>query len=233
MYANVDAASRRKDNEALTWAAECASIEIISDEQLMLDDDVTSASCKYMKFARLNKKWGIQLVKVALSHATNAPLLGTSILQRSEAAIKQGRTLGGREIQRVVIRYYKPHDMTVEFYRYTDVQVLTVQNGDREAFQLQWNKWLAGLKEKPADEFLEPWYYNAVKGHKGIAHDISVYERCPEGSGGDRSYTFLRLAVYRYCERKRQQRCTDELTKALGAGGKIAAPAPKGPKTHE
>ena len=93
----------------------------------------------------------MQLLKVAQSGAANAPVLGSRILQAAEAALKEHRTLGGREILRMVFRHYKPHDTTVEYYRLVDVQKLRVQNGDLENFQIAWNKWLAGLAVMPDD----------------------------------------------------------------------------------
>ena len=84
----------------------------------------------------LNKRLGTQLQKVAQSNSSNVPLLGTRILQNAEAALKEGRTLGGRAILRTVMRYYKPHDQSVEYYRITDVSGLKVMDGNLEAFQI-------------------------------------------------------------------------------------------------
>ncbi len=114
------------------------------------------------------------------------------------------------------MRYYKPHDMAVEYYRVTDVQELKVVDGNLEAFHIQWYKWLAGLKTEPPSEWLEPWYYEAVRNHKGIAVDVATYDRLPEGSGGDRSYEFLVHAVDAYVERQRKKNMTDALTKGSG-----------------
>ncbi len=46
--------------------------------------------------------------------------------------------------------------MTVVYYRVTDVQKLTVVEGNLEAFQIQWYKWIAGLATMPTSDFLEP-----------------------------------------------------------------------------
>ncbi len=85
------------------------------------DADLVAADGPGSKFVRLAKRFGMQLLKVAQSGATNAPVLGSRILQAAEAALKEHRTLGGREILRMVFRHYKPHDTTVEYYRLIDV----------------------------------------------------------------------------------------------------------------
>ena len=79
-------------------------------------------------------------------------------------------------------------------------------HGNLEAFQIQWNKWLAGLRTMPSSDWLEPWYYDAVRTHKGIAVDIASCERLPELSGGVRSYEFLVRAIDSYVERQRKRR---------------------------
>ena len=131
-----------------------------------------------------------------------AVIVGVELQQRTE---KGSVLLGGRAILRTVMRHYKPHDQSVEYYRITDVSGLKVVDGNLEAFQIQWNKWLAGLATMPSDDFLEPWYYDVIKSHKGIAVDIATYERLPERSGGDRSYAFLVRAVDGYVERQRKK----------------------------
>jgi len=219
----VDTASKRKDNKALKWILECEQWDTVTDEQL----DLFDRDASHRRFALLNKRLSTQLLKVAQSNSSNVPLLGTRILQSAEAALKEGRTLGGRVILRTVFRYYKPHDMAVEYYRVTDITGLKVVDGNLEAFQIQWNKWLSGLKAPLASTWLEPWYYAAVMSHKGIAIDIATYERLPESSGGDRSYEFLVAAVNAYVERQRKKRMTEALTKGLGA----AKPAAVGKKT--
>ena len=94
--------------------------------------------------------------------------------KNAEAALKEGRTLGGHMILRTVMRYYKPHDQSVEYYRITNMSGLQVVDGNLEAFQMQWNKWLAGLKEMPPDTFLP---------EKGLASGEVENGRWP-GMGG-------------------------------------------------
>ena len=218
----MDSASKRKDNKALKWIQKCEDFTI-EDDALVLEDAEIRSRYK----ALLSKRISVKLQQIAQTQSQNVPLLGARILQRTEAALKEGRTPGGRELLRMVMRYYTPHAQMVEYYRLTDVQQLKVVDNNLEAFQVAWYKWLAGLKEMPLSSFLEPWYYEAVRYHKGISFDISTYERLPEHSGGDRSYEALVAAVDRYVERLRQKKMTDAITKGLGAkpGAAPAAPA--------
>ena len=62
------------------------------------------------------------------------------------------------------------------------------------------------MKKVPDDDILEHLFYEAVKGWRGIAEDIAHYERLDEGSGGDRSYQYLRNAVERFIRREKQKK---------------------------
>ena len=79
-----------------------------------------------------------------------------------------------------------------------DLQEVRMVNFQLETF---WNTWvhiLTGMKRKPCEEDKEILFYKQIKDHKGLAEDISHYNRLEEGSGGDRSYAFLDESVARF-----------------------------------
>ena len=81
-----------------------------------------------------------------------------------------------------------------------------------------------GMKSPPPEEVLEHFYYEAVKSHRGIAEDIAHYERLDEGSGGDRSYSYLVSAVDRYIRRFRHGQVRKELSGTLSDLRSLASP---------
>ena len=63
--------------------------------------------------ALLNKRISVKIQQIAQTQSQNVPLLGSRILHRTEAALKEKRTPGGRELLRMVMRYYTPHAQMV------------------------------------------------------------------------------------------------------------------------
>ena len=113
----MGSASKRKDNKALKWIQKCEDFTIEDDDLVLEDAEIRS---RYK--ALLSKRISVKLQQIAQTQSQNVPLLGARILQRTEAALKEGRTPGGRELLRMVMRYYTPHAQMVEYYRLTDIQ---------------------------------------------------------------------------------------------------------------
>ena len=83
---------------------------------------------------------------------------------------------------------------------------------------------MCGVRSSPPEEVLEHFYYEAVKSHRGIAEDIAHYERLDEGSGGDRSYSYLVSVVDRYIRRFRHGQVRKELSGTLSDLRPLASP---------
>ena len=206
VYQNINSASGRNDDEALTWAMQAELLTTVPDEQL---ED--SGRQYYLLDVRLSAA----IQKVATGE------LGRLISLAAERAIKSGRSIKGRELLRMIIQYYKTNARAETVYNINDLQAVTM-HGDGykslENFQNWWQAVIQSIDDMPTDTILEHVYYKKIKHSKCIAEDLAHYNRLEEGSGGDRCYQFLRGAVDRYLKRERQEKNRDELTKSVQRG---------------
>ena len=134
----------------------------------------------------------------------------------------------GRELLRLIIKYYQTNRTADAVYNLTDLQKVRIVRGNIEGFQSTWTMVLSGMRKQPDEDILELLYYERVESFQGIAEDIAHYNRLHEGSGGDRSYFFLFNAVQRHLQRTRQRTVREAISLSLGDAGKPAAPGAKG-----
>jgi len=177
------------------------------------------------RFLTLSKKLAAALQKIATGE------LGRKISQIAEDYLKRGRSVPGLVLLRVIQMDYSTNRQAEVVFNLNDLQKVQIKSGNLEGFTNSWDMVLKGMRKVPEEDILEFLFYEAVKGWRGIAEDVSHYERLEEGSGGERSYQFLRNAVDRYIRREKQKKVREDIGKAIG-GGKIekVAPAPKGGK---
>ena len=139
------------------------------------------------------------------------------------------QSVPGLVLLRLIMNYYATSKHSEVVYSIRDLSSVQIKSGNVEGFQTSWDMILKGMKRSPDKETQEFLYYEAVKDFKGIAEDISHYERLEEGSGGDRSYEFLHESINRHIRIQRQQRMRKDITKALG-NLSTTAPAAAGPR---
>jgi len=200
-YQNVNTASGRPDDQALCWAREA------EDESLPPEYFHTVPK----KFATLSRKIAAVLQKVAEGN------LGRNITQTAEDWIKQGKSVPGLVLLRIILQYYATGRQSDAVFNLNDLQKVQIKGGNLEGFQISWDMVLKGMRKPPEEDTLEFLYFEAVKDWRGLSEDIAHYRRLPEGSGGDRSYKFLYDSVGRCLQVARQQKIRDELTRALGS----------------
>ena len=78
-----------------------------------------------------------------------------------------------------------------------------------------WSMVLQGMREEPSETQLEYLFYGAIREHRDVKEDIGHYDRLEEGSGGDRSYTFLYDCVSRAVRIQRLRKNRQDQSRAL------------------
>ena len=111
VFQNINAASGRPDDEALKWALECEDLDGVPDDDL---------ACTSMKFGLLDRRLSARLQQIASGE------LGRQITQKAEDALKTGRAVRGRELLRLIIRYYQTNRTADAVYNLTDLQRVRV-----------------------------------------------------------------------------------------------------------
>ena len=91
LFQNVNAASGRMDDKALEWVMKTENLAI---------PDADMATCK-RKFAILDRRLSAALQRIAHGE------LGRQITQAAEDALREGRAVRGRELLRLIIRYFQ------------------------------------------------------------------------------------------------------------------------------
>jgi len=206
---NVNAASGRSDEKALLWVRECLDLERV--------DSYFASSSR--RFALLDARFGAALQQMAHGE------LGRQISLFVEACLREGRIAKGREVFRIILRYYSTNKTADVIFQITDLQRIKLVSGNLETFQNSWLSVLQGMRKRPDDEQLELMYFEGVSSHPDLSEDVAHYRRQEEGDK-DRSYTFLFNAVKRSVVRTREARMRADLHKAIG-GGQPTAPGPK------
>ncbi|MDP7544528.1 MAG: hypothetical protein QGG31_02035, partial [Anaerolineales bacterium] len=174
VYQNVNAASGRHDDKALEWIRECERIGSLPEE---------FKTC-HRRFATLDRKLAAALSKCATGE------LGRLLIQLSEDALNENRSVRGRELLRTIIHYYSTGKTAEVVFSLNDLQSVKAKPDQLENFHNTWIMVLKCLTKRPDDEILEYLYYQQVKGMKALSEDIHHYNRQEVGHV-DKSYDYL------------------------------------------
>ncbi len=221
VYSTVNSASGRPDDKALVWVmkVEAEGVEAVKRAKF---------SASGIRFAVLDKRIASKLISICTGE------LGRVISQAVEDAQNESptRSLKGREVLWMILDAFATSKFGQAMFNLCDLQEVRLVNFQLETFWYTWVHILTGMKRKPCEEDKEILFYKQIKDHKGLAEDISHYNRLEEGSGGDRSYAFLDESVARFLRITKQAKSRAELSKGLsGAGGKV--PALTGPEKKD
>jgi hypothetical protein len=145
--------------------------------------------------------------------------LGRRITLEVAKWLKEGKSVAGLWLFRIVVRYYATGRTAEALYNINDLQRIRVK--DLEEFMNTWEMVLEGMRVRPPDEQLEFIFYEAIKEYRApgigacIREDIAHYNRLEEGAGGDRSYQFLVDSANRCIKLQRQAANREDIEKAL------------------
>ena len=108
-------------------------------------------------------------------------------------------------------------------YSLSDLFSVKMTGDNLKTFLSNWDSVTAGVTDLPEATVLETLFYQQVKNHRAIAHDIEEYHRAEEGSS-KRCYQFLYDAVRRHLMRERLEDNRGRIAASVG-GAKTSAPA--------
>ena len=178
------------------------------------DDNVSDEDLHIVprRFAILSQKLAAKFQSI--SHGNGN--ISKQICLEVEKLLKKGEPPPGLLLLRVIIKYYATNRACEFLYNINDLAQARVRDGNLEGFISTWNLVLQGMREKPSESQLEYMFYDAIKDHKDVKEDIAHYDRLEEGSGGDRSYQFLRDSVNRALRIQRMRGNRKAQSQALG-----------------
>ena len=99
--------------------------------------------------------------------------LGRCITQKAEDCLKNGKSVPGLILFRLIVKYYATGRHVETVFNLNDLQKVVIKGGKFEGFQNTWDMVLKGMRKSPDDDVLEFIYYKAVKNWRGIAEDIA------------------------------------------------------------
>ena len=111
------------DDKALEWVMKTENLAI---------PDADMATCK-RKFAILDRRLSAALQRIAHGE------LGRQITQAAEDALREGRAVRGRELLRLIIKYFQTNRTADAVYNLADLQRVHMKGYNLEAFQNIWN----------------------------------------------------------------------------------------------
>ncbi|MCP4240798.1 MAG: hypothetical protein GY772_09590, partial [bacterium] len=218
---NLVAAAGRPDEKVIAWARE------VEDDTKPPEHFATSGK----RFATLDRKFGAGLSRVATGE------LGRKIIHMQDQAMQnENRVIKGREILRVIVRYYATGKNAEVMFSLNDLQKVTLRGDNIENFQNSWEMVLDRLPRRPDPDILLHCYHQQVKGFRPISEDIAHFNRVDDDHE-DHTYEFLVNSVNRFLRRTRMEKVRDDLSKGLfhgpnadkyKQGGPPGAPGPKG-----
>ena len=216
VYQNANAASGRSDDDTLAWIRECEKADAkIEDFQ----------KCN-RRFATLDRKLASALSKTATGE------LGRLLTQASEDALSEDRSIRGRELLFIILRYYATGKTAEVMFSLNDLQMVKAKQDQLESFHNTWIMVLKALPKRPDDEILEFLYYQQIKGMKVLAEDIFHYNRQETGDK-DRNYDYLTRAVERQLRLGRQEKMRAALSRGLVGDASTPPKTPALPGTPE
>jgi hypothetical protein len=198
VYQNINAAVGRTDDEPLKWIRECEKIDA--------EPDAFKTCAK--RFATLDRK-----LAAALSNTITGEL-GRLLIQQSDDAMNEGRSVRGRELLHTIIKYYSTGRTAELMFCLNDLHKVQAKGGNLEGFQNTWIMVLKALPKMPDLEMIEYLYFQQVKGMRVLSEDVAHYNRQEIGHI-DKSYDFLYRSVERHLRLTRQERTRNALSRGL------------------
>ena len=206
LYQNVNTAADRSDDKALLWVKEVEEYDKVADEIL--------AEAPRKSFQKLDKR-----ISAAVQRAAHGQL-GRQITQHVTLVLKEGRSARGRELLRMVFRYYLTNRTQEQVYRITDLQKVVMKdskNGDLEKFINDWDWVWNNVMEDVPQSLAEQIFYEAIKSRVAIQTEIKYDERIDDEvpRNKDRCFDYLYTACQRYIARERKEKAQGQLRRNL------------------
>ena len=171
-------------------------------------------------FPSLGTKLGSAIAKICSGE------LGRKIRHADDMEARKMRMMKGRQALWIIYDHFRINEEAGSPYNTQDlISVKLGNDSNLEAFLLNWEQVINGLRKPPGEDLLEPLFLEQIKSSPALKADIEVYRRARAGEK-ERSYTFLMQAVQRHLLLKRQEENRKAQQKLLSGGGKNpAAPA--------
>ena len=142
------------------------------------------------RFALLDKRLSATLQPAATGE------LGRQLAETASQALREGRTVRGRELLRQVVRSYQTNataEMTYQMGDLLNVKMKDPKSGSLEKFQNDWTAVRNGIRGGVGDDVIENIYYNAIRHHEKLAASINHYDEheYDEPKHADRNFAYL------------------------------------------
>ena len=135
-------------------------------------------------------------------------------------ALRDNRSVRGRELLWMILDYYKTNITAERIYTINDLREVKLddpKNGNLEKFQNDWDFVLSCLIRDVDDADKEFIYYEAIKKHTKIATEISHYQRIEDERPPhkDRCFDYLYKTVNRLLSREQKERMREANAAAI------------------
>ena len=129
--------------------------------------------------------------------------LGRKIRHADDMEARRMRMMKGRQALWIIYDHFRINEEAGSLYDMQDLISIKLGNDSNlEAFLLNWEQVLSGLRKPPGEDLLEPLFLEQIKSSPALKADIEIYRRARVGER-ERSYTFLMEAVQRHLLLKR------------------------------
>ena len=136
---------------------------------------------------------------------------------------QKDRPVRGRQVLLMMHEYFSTNIKHGATYSLSDLFNVKMKGDKLKTFLSNWDSVTTGVTHLPETTVLETLFYQQVKNHRAIAHDIEEYHRAEEGSS-KHCYQFLYDAVRRHLMRERLEDNRGRIAASVG-GAKTSAPA--------
>ena len=208
--------------------------------KIRVRDAVRAASSKPDKaFSRINKVWiegqtieglaspdGFTTLDAKLLAALSSIATGEfarKVDTFKEKESQKDRPVRGRQVLLMMREYFSTNIKHGATYSLSDLFNVRMKGDNLKTFLSNWDSVTTGVTHLPETTVLETLFYQQVKNHRAIAHDIEEYHRAEEGSS-KHCYQFLYDAVRRHLMRERLEDNRGRIAASVG-GAKTSAPA--------
>ena len=164
------------------------------------------------RFRKLDGKIATMLCKLARTGASQRDSPETAgicreVLQAAERARLKGEVARGRQILWVLLERYKTDsDRHGGRFDYQDLERITLQGDNLEAFMLDWESGLMATAFEPCQKWLWSHFEEQCRRSVRLRDDFAHYQREADRRGADHCYEFLLETVRRHITRAQRDR---------------------------
>ena len=164
------------------------------DEDDDLSDERVLSQLKQLLGGRSGGSKEADTVKVP-SFPQPVPLLSAlSSITTGEFARKVDRFKERRQVLLMAHEFFSTNIKHGATYSLNDLFNVRMRNDNLCSFIVNWDSVATGVTHLPEESALETLFYQQVKNHKAIAHDIQEYHRAEEGTRNTATSSYMKLS---------------------------------------